>query len=492
MDASGAYLAFDLGAESGRAFIGRLRADQLELREIHRFANGPVEDGGGLHWDAARLWLEMRKALNSCDGIDLTSVGVDAWGVDYALLGEGGQLLENPRHYRDRRNLAAMQEVLQLVSAEEVYRLTGIQFMPINTLNQLFAANRETPRLLEAAKRLVMIPDLFHYWMTGNAVCEFTAATTTQFVDPVTRNWARELLDRLALPGHLLGPIVEPGSIVGRLLPDVATNPSLREARVITPASHDTASAVAAVTAQDHAAFLSSGTWSLLGMEVEAPTISDDAFRLNFTNEGGVSGTTRLLKNVMGLWMLQGCRHSWADRGREYAYGELMDAARLAPAFYRLVDPDDPSFLNPDDMPSAIDRFCAKCDQPPPDGPPSYVRTILESLALKYRLLLGNLEGLTGRRIDEIRVVGGGARNRLLSQFTADATGRRVLAGPFEAAALGNIGVQMVATGAMGSLAEARAAIDRSFPPEVFEPRDTGRWDAVAKRFQQYCEFTYA
>jgi rhamnulokinase len=252
------------------------------------------------------------------------------------------------------------------------------------------------------------------------------------------------------------------------------------------------ASAVAAVTARDQTAFLSSGTWSLLGIELDAPVITDQALRLNFTNEGGVDGTTRLLKNVMGLWMLQRCRRSFSDRSKEYSYGELMEAARTAPAFERLVDPDDDSFLNPDDMPAAIDRFCRKCDQPPPDGPGSYARTILESLALKYRLVLRNLESLIGRRIDTIRVVGGGSRNRMLNQFTADATGKLILAGPCEAAVLGNIGVQLVATGAVGCLAEAREIIDRSFPAEPFAPGDTERWDAVAERFEQYCGFTYA
>jgi len=294
------------------------------------------------------------------------------------------------------------------------------------------------------------------------------------------------------LPSQLPAPLVEPGSIVGKLKRGLTRKESLRETLVVTPASHDTASAVAAISARDHTAFLSSGTWSLLGMEVDAPIISEEAFRLNFTNEGGVCRTTRLLKNVMGLWMLQGCRRSWAARGLELNYTELMDAARRAPAFHRLINPDDVSFLNPDDMIGAIDKFCAKWDQPAPDGPGSYARTILESLALKYRLLLGHLESLTGRRITDIRVVGGGARNRLLSQFTADATGRRVLSGPVEAAALGNIAVQMAATGAVSGIPEARAIIDRSFPPEIFEPEDTAKWDAAAQRFQQYCEFIYA
>jgi len=491
-DVTGAYLAFDLGAETGRAFLGRLRSGLLELREVHRFPNEPVEYGGRLHWDAARIWLEMRKALREADAAELAGIGVDAWGVDYALLGERGELLQNPRHYRDHRNVRAMEEVLQLVSGEEIYRATGIQLMPINTLNQLFAASRDTPRLLAAAERLVMIPDLFHYWMTGNAVCEFTAATTTQFVDAGARTWAAGLLDRLGLPAELPARIVEPGSVVGRLLPGLAADGSNGAALVIAPASHDTASAVAAVTARDHTAFLSSGTWSLLGMEVDAPVLSSQALKLNFTNEGGVRGTTRLLKNVMGLWMLQCCRRSWAAQGRQYSFGQLMEAARQAPPFRHLVDPDDLSFLNPGDMPAAIDRFCLRCDQPAPDGPGSYARTIFESLALKYRLVLRSLESLIGRRVVEIRVVGGGSRNRVLNQFTADATGRRVLAGPSEAAVLGNIGVQMVATGAAGCLEEARETIGRSFPAETFEPNGAEKWDAVAERFQQYCEFAYA
>jgi rhamnulokinase len=490
--AGAAYLAFDLGAESGRAFLGKLRSGVVEIREIHRFPNEPVEYGSGSHWDVARLWFEMRKALRAVEEIELTGIAVDAWGVDYALLGERGELLLNPRHYRDHRNVRAMEEVLELVSKYDIYRATGVQFMPINTLNQLFAASRATPRLLAAADRLVMIPDLFHYWMTGNAVCEFTVATTTQFVSAGARSWAGDLLERLGLPANLPAKIVEPGSVVGTLLSSIGANGSRRGTAVIAPASHDTASAVAAVTAREHTAFLSSGTWSLLGIELDAPVITDQALKLNFTNEGGVSGTTRLLKNVMGLWMLQRCRRSFSDRGREHSYTELMEAAREAPAFRRLVDPDDGSFLNPDDMPAAIDRFCRKCDQPPPDGPGSYARTILESLALKYRLVLGNLESLIGRRIDTIHAVGGGSRNRMLNQFTADATGRRVLAGPCEAAVLGNIGVQLVATGAVSCLTEAREIIDRSFPAETFVPRDTHKWNAVAERFQQYCEFTYA
>jgi rhamnulokinase len=488
----GTYLAFDLGAESGRAFLGALQDGRIKLREMLRFANQPVEYGGIPHWDVARLWHEMRNALGAIDVPELAGIGVDAWGVDYALLGENGELLQNPRHYRDHRNVTAMNDVLRLVPREEIYRATGIQFMPINTLNQLFSASRETPRMLAAADRLVMIPDLFHYWMTGRAVCEFTSATTTQLLNARTRSWAGDLMTRLGLRPDLPAPIVEPGSIIGKLRPGLVRDSSLNGTPVITPASHDTASAVSAVTARDDTAFLSSGTWSLLGIELDAPIISEEALRLNFTNEGGVCGTTRLLKNVMGLWMLQGCRRSFAASGPEYSYADMTEAAGQSPAFRHLVDPDDVSFLNPDDMLTAIDRFCIKCDQPSPDNPGAYTRAVLESLALKYRLVVRNLETLIGRRINQIRVIGGGSRNHMLNQLTADATGRRVLAGPVEAAVLGNIGVQIMATGNAGNLVEARAIIDRSFDTEVFEPSGAGAWDRAAERFQQYCELTYA
>jgi rhamnulokinase len=336
-----------------------------------------------------------------------------------------------------------------------------------------------------------MIPDLFNYWLTGNAVCEFTNATTTQLINPVARTWATALMERLGIPTRLNAPIVEPGSIVGRLLPGISNYHALEGTCVVACASHDTASAVAAITARDDTAFISSGTWSLVGIEVEAPVITPKALGLNFSNEGGVCGTTRLLKNVMGLWLLQCCRRSWADLGRKFAYGELMEAAGREPGFRHLIDPDDASFSRPDDMLQAIDHFCRKTGQPSPATPAAYVRTILDSLALKYRVVIGNLECLTDRRLDQIRVIGGGSKNRLLNQFTADATGKRVMAGPAEATALGNIAVQMIATGAVGSLADARAIIDRSFPAETFEPHDPERWDREAGRFRQYCEFSY-
>jgi rhamnulokinase len=486
------YLALDFGAESGRAILARLHSGIVTTEEVHRFKNEPVEYGGSLHWDVSRLWWEVREALHKLEKTELAGMGVDAWGVDYALIGERGELLQNPYHYRDARTNGVMQEVFRKASKEEIYLATGIQFMPINTLYQLFAAMRDTPELLRAAKQLLMIPDLFHYWLTGRAVCEFTNATTTQLVNLKTRTWAAELIRRLELPGHLLTELIEPGTQLGTLLPSIARDSALSGTPVIAPATHDTGSAVAAICAREGTAFLSSGTWSLLGTELDAPVISVEALRLNFTNEGGVNGTTRLLKNVMGLWMLQCCRQAWAARGQCCEHYELMELAAHTDAFVSLVDPDHPSFLRPADMPAAVDQFCERTHQSSPQSTGAYVRAILESLAFKYSLVVRNLEELTGRPIHQIRVIGGGSKNRLLNQMTADATGRRVLAGPAEATALGNVAIQILATGAAPSLREVRNIVDRSYPVEVFEPLETSKWERHAERFEHYCEAVYA
>jgi rhamnulokinase len=385
-----------------------------------------------------------------------------------------------------------MEDVINRIGKEEIYNATGIQFMPINTLYQLLAAHRQTPKTLDAAKYLLTIPDLFNYWLSGNAVCEFTNATTTQMVDPVKRTWAAALMQRLELPDHLPAPIAEPGSIIGTLLPDIGGHSSLAGTLVIAPACHDTGSAVAAISARDGTAFLSSGTWSLLGTELDAPVITPDALRMNFTNEGGVNGTTRLLKNVMGLWMLQGCRKSWTAHGLSFDYGELIELAVRQTPLSHLVDPDDGSFLRPPDMLAAINQFCVRTHQPVPQEAGAYVRTVLESLAFKYRFVLRDLEHVSGKHIGQIRIIGGGSKNRLLNQLTADATGRKVLAGPAEATALGNVAIQILATGEAASLAEVRAIVDRSFPTEIFVPLETDKWDRNAERFELYCGSIYA
>lgn len=483
------FCAIDLGAQSGRVVLVHAHRESLTTEEISRFPNEPVCHGESLHWDVSRLWREICKALDTLEDRHIDGIGVDAWGVDYALLDARGELLENPYHYRDSRTRGVMEAALQKIAKEEIYRITGIQFMPINTLYQLLAAKRDSPRLLDAARSLITIPDLFHYWLSGTIACEFTNATTTQLLDASIRKWATDLMERLDLPAHLPAAVAEPGTTVGSIRPDI-TQENLH-APVILPGSHDTASAVAAISARDGTAFLSSGTWSLLGTELEAPVITAEALHQNFTNEGGVNGTTRLLKNVMGLWILERCRDSWASRGEACSHRELMELAGQQPAFQFFIDPDDESFLNPQDMTAAIDQFCARTGQPRAFSPAACARGILEGLAFKYRFVTESLEKLAGRRIEQIRVIGGGSKNRLLNQFTANATGRRVLAGPAEATALGNAAVQMLSTGAVASLEEARAAIDRSFPTEDYEPVDSDRWDDQAKRFQRYCEFAH-
>jgi rhamnulokinase len=485
------FLAFDLGAESGRAMLGTLDRGVLGVREIHRFANEPVRQNGSLHWDILHLWQEMRRALEHNGGPRLESIGVDSWGVDYALIGEQGNLLENPYHYRDTRTSGVMEAVFERVSRERIYATTGIQFLPINTMYQLYAACRATPSLVAAARALVTIPDLLNYWLTGELVSEYTVATTTQFIDARTRTWATGMLDEIGLPTRLLQPLVEPGTIIGTLQASVSA--TFAGTPLVAPACHDTASAVASVLASGHTAFLSSGTWSLLGTELREPVITSRALALNFTNEGGVCGTTRLLKNIGGLWLLQSCRRHWKSHDQDLPYDALIaGAADERLAFRSLIDPDYPPFLNPTNMPATIAGYCRATGQPEPEEPTAFARAILESLAFKYRAVLESLEELTGRRFDEIRIVGGGSRNRLLKQWTADATGRVVTAGSAEATALGNIGLQMMATGAVGSLSEARAVIERSFPVERFEPVEADRWDAEYRRFLHYVEFTCA
>jgi rhamnulokinase len=481
------FLAIDLGAESGRVMLGRLQRGILSLEEVCRFPNQPIRQQQTLRWDIDRLWSEIRRGLDRTSNSPIESVGVDTWGCDYALLDERGNLLENPYHYRDTRTVGVMEAVWQRVSRDRIYSITGIQFLVFNTLYQLYAACQSTPDVIAAARAFGTIPDLLNYWLTGELRAEFTMATTTQFVGATTRNWATGLLDDLDIPTRLLPPIVEPGTVLGSMKSNVCA--ALAGTPVVAPASHDTGSAVASVLDGEKTAFISSGTWSLLGTELPAPVISAKARDFNFTNEGGVCGTTRLLRNIGGLWLLQACRRSWANAGLELGYDTLLAAASDEPhAFQSLVDPDHRGFFQPLDMVRAISDYCRQTDQRVPDGPAAFARGILESLALKYRLVLESLEDVTGRRFEEIRIVGGGSRNRLLNQFTADATGRTVIAGPVEATALGNIAMQMLATGAVSSLREARQIIANSFPTERFEPRNVERWNAHYPRFQEYVE----
>lgn len=482
------FIAVDLGAESGRVMLGSLDTGKLELTEAHRFANAPVQVGGSLYWDILRLYGDVTQGLALVGqerGRSIASIGIDGWGVDFGLLGADGELLGNPRHYRDHRTDGMLEVAFDLAPRSEIFAATGIQFMQINTLYQLLAMARGRSSVLADARTFLMVPDLLNYWLTGCAAAEFTNATTTQMFDPLSGGWATALLDRLGIPTHILPPIVPPGTLLGRLQPATAADTGLGDVSVVAPATHDTGSAVAAIPLTDrNAAYISSGTWSIVGVEVPQPVITEASLRQNFTNEGGVGGTYRYSKNVMGLWLLQECRRAWARTGVSPNYDELTAAASEAPPFVTLVDPDAPGLLSPADMPSALAQRCAETGEPLPLDPPALTRCILESLALKYRYVLEAIAALRGTAATVVHVVGGGSRNRLLCQMTANATGCRVVAGPVEATAAGNVLVQAIATGHLGSLAAGRRLIRDSFNLESYEPAESAAWDEAYQRFQ--------
>lgn len=454
------YLALDLGAESGRAIAGCLDGGRLSLCEMHRFANTPVPVFGGLYWDTLRLWHEIQQgAAIASREHKLSGMALDTWGVDYALLGEDGELAMNPRHYRDARNHGILDKLFAAVPREEVFRRSGIQFMEINTLCQLYALKLASSPALERARTLLMMPDLFNYWLTGVARSELTIASTSAFYDPRAARWSAELFESLGLPAAILPPIVLPGARLG----------SWNGTPVYATGSHDTASAVAAVpaTARDWC-YISSGTWSLMGVELDAPIVNGQALALNLTNEQGFGGTTRLLKNIAGLWLLQECRRAWEGEGANYSYEDLMSLAADSGAFPSRIDPD--AFSDPGNMPGRIRAACAASGQKVPRTPGEIARVILESLALRYREVLESIEALIGRRLAVIHIVGGGSRNALLNQIVADTTGRPVVAGPAEATAIGNILIQAIGAGQLGGLVDARELVRGSFPVETFQP----------------------
>lgn len=483
------YLAVDLGAESGRTIVGSLEQDHLSLTETHRFANGPVRLPDGLHWDVLRLWSEIQTGLGISAAKfnrQLDSLGIDTWGVDFGLLDRQGSLLSNPFHYRDERTDGILAEAFRRMPAAQIFAHTGIQFMQINTLYQLLAMSLQKSPLLDAAERFVTIPDLFNYWLSGEITNEFTNATTTQCFDPNLRDWATPVLDALAIPIHLFGPVTDSGTPIGRLLPRVAEETGAGGVRIVLPACHDTGSAVVAVPAQDQDfAWISSGTWSIVGAEVSAPHVDERALQYNFTNEGGVFGTWRLSKNIMGLWLVQECRHAWARQGQEFSYAELTRLAAEAEPFLAVIDPDFEGFLHPGDMPARIQEYCAGTDQPVPQTKGQIVRIALEAIALKYRFVLGRLEELTRKHLAPIHIIGGGTKNRLLNQFAADATCRTVITGPVEATAIGNVLMQAIGLRHLGSLAEARQVVRTSLPPETYEPTETSEWDEAYSRLQK-------
>jgi len=495
MSSAKKFLAFDLGAESGRGILGQFDGQKLSLEVVHRFPNGPVQTLETMHWDVLRLYGEMLNGLRLCaaqhGGID--GVGIDTWGVDFALLGRGNTLLGNPRHYRDPHTEGVMEMAFAKVPREEIYRQTGLQFMRFNTLFQLLALQRDRSPLLDVAESLLMMPDLFHFFFTGIRANEFTDVSTSQLYDPTAKTWAYGVVKAFGLPAKILGTIVQPGTVLGPLRPAIATETGINPAQVVVPATHDTGSAVAAVPAVGEPggssprwAYISSGTWSLMGVEVPAPLLTDAARNFNFTNEGGVGGTIRLLKNIMGLWLVQECRRTWEKQGRSHSYDELTRLAEAAPPFVSLVDPDDAAFILPPNMPAALGEFCRRTGQPVPQEPGAVVRCALESLALRYRWVMERLGELAGGKLEVIHVVGGGSQNTLLCQLAADVCDRPVVAGPVEATAIGNVLVQAIGLGVLGSLAEGREVVRRSFPVRTFTPREPARWQEPYQRFQAF------
>lgn len=478
------FAAVDLGATSGRVITGRVGPDELVLTEAHRFANTPVRLPDGLRWDVLALFQGMLDGLGAAARTGpVTSVGIDTWAVDYGLLDAEGSLLGIPFHYRDDRNAAAAEEVLAGIGAQELYGVGGLQHLPFNTLFQL-AAHRTTAQW-PAARTLLLMPDLLVYWLTGSVGAEVTNASTTGLLDARSGRWSEELMERLGLDRSLFPALREPGERAGTLLPHVAGLTGLSASTpVTTVASHDTASAVAAVPATEPGfAYVSCGTWSLAGLELDAPVLTEASLAANFTNERGVDGTVRYLRNIMGMWLLEECRRAWDREGTPTSLaGLLADAARARP-FAAVIDPDDPGFLAPGDMPARIDAALARTGQAAPDGPGGYVRCVLESLALAHRRTLREAAELAGCELTRIHLVGGGSRNELLCQWTADATGLPVTAGPAEATALGNVLVQARAHGLIGGLWEMRQLVARTQELRHYSPRgDVRAWDRAAER----------
>ncbi len=506
-------LAFDLGASSGRAFIGEIRSEspdnstgatadapgvrKLHITEIHRFPNVPVQIGGHLHWDTPMLLREIKTGIRKAfqAGYRPESCAIDTWGVDFGLLDRNGELLGIPYHYRDRQTEGLVEEVSALVGAERLFRESGLQFMPFNTLYQLYAMKKAGSPKLDLAETLLLTPDLLSYFLTGRRVCEFTMATTTGLFDPGRGAWNSALMEQLGIPSTIFPDPVPPGTVIGELTAEVCAELDVPPIKTIAVASHDTESAAAAVPADSPAfAYLVSGTWSLLGTQMAKPLLTPAVLERQFSNEGGVDGTYHLLKNIMGLWILQECKRKWEQAGEAYTFAELVELAERAKPLRSLIDPDDLRFMNPADMPEEIRAYCRETGQPVPDSPGAFVRCILESLALRYRQVLEQAEELTGSRFAGLHMVGGGIQNELLCRLTAEAIGRPVWAGPVEASAIGNLLVQLRTGGWLKDLQEGLEFVKASFPFQVYEPKQetepenekrTALWAAAYERFER-------
>ena len=483
------YIACDLGAESGRIMLGSLESGKLALEEIHRFPNITIKLGHSFRWDILRTFDELKKGLAKVAGrgIAASSLSVDSWGVDYVWSGLGQEMLSPAYIYRDPRTDATYEKALATVGREKIFAETGIQFMSLNTLYQLMADMKTSPELARHADGFLCIADSLNFLFSGVRKAEESLASTTQIYNPAKHSWSEDLISAFGFPRSAFPDIVPSGTVLGPLLDAVANETGLQGVSVVATCSHDTGAAVAAVPAEagEDWAYLSSGTWSLIGVELNAPLINDATREANFTNEGGYGGTTRFLKNIVGLWILQECRRDWEGAGLKWDYAELNRLAAEAQPLRTLIDPDDARFLKPGDMPAKIQAFARETGQPIPEHPGEFTRAILESLALLYRGTLSRIEQLTGRRIKNLHIVGGGSQSELLNQFAANATGRQVLAGPVEATAIGNILVQAIADGKLNSLAALRETVRSSFPIREFQPSGEPEWKSAFDRFEK-------
>ena len=469
-------LAVDLGAESGRVMAVHFDGKSLHLKELHRFPNTTVTIKGILYWNFLRLWGDIQTGIEKGKALQPASIGVDTWGVDFGLLDSQDNLIGNPVHYRDGRTANMMETAFAKVPQADIFAQTGIQFMPINTLYQILSLVESGSPQLQIANTFLTAPDLLNYWLTGAKVCEFSNATTTQLFNPASGTWATELMDKLGIPGHIFPEIVQPGTTLG----DYDGIP------VIAPACHDTGSAVAAVPTQvPDFAYISSGTWSLVGLEVDQPLLRPEALAANVTNEGGVYGTYRLLKNVMGLWILQQCRATWTAAGDKFSYGDLVAMAEEANPFTAFVNPNDPLFLTPGDHPQRIRDYCQQTNQPVPETPGAVVRSVLESLALAYREVLAQVTAVADQPASVLHIVGGGTQNQLLNQMTAHATGLPVVTGPIEATVIGNALVQLITLGEIADLSQARQIVAGMDELKRYEPKETAVWENVYGRYQE-------
>jgi rhamnulokinase len=489
------YIAIDLGASSGRGIVGEFDGSRVAIQEVHRFDNGPVHVGQRMYWDVLHLWSEIQNAMRLAGnqyGDSLVSIGVDTWGVDFALLDKHDQLLANPFHYRDRHTVGIFDQAFKKVPREEIFAATGLQFMEINSLYQLIAMQRDQNVALENAKTFLLMPDLFHWMLSGEMVNELTDASTTQLFDPQLADWSEALIRRFGFDRSIFQTIAEPGTRIGSVRPTVLHETRLKDIDVVLPGAHDTASAILSVPASTFGrskpdwCFISSGTWSLMGVEIDQPLLTSVVSDFNFTNEGGVGGTTRLLKNIAGLWLVQECRRIWEREGLAVDWSTLISSSLEAKPLLSVINPDDPRFLAPDNMPQAICDFCSQTNQTEPSNRQQIVRISLESLALRYRKTLDAIETMIDSKIDTIHIVGGGALNELLCQWAADACNRQVVAGPTEATALGNVMMQAVADQTVGNIEQARTIIRNSFEVQVYEPGvDRQRWDQAFEQFDR-------